>query len=526
MGMGISRRRFLGAVGSAGGYGALYTTMMGMGLLAAPRAYAGAPKLDLAGGKGASVAILGAGIAGLVSAYELRKAGYDVTVLEARERPGGRAWSVRSGTKIIQTGRPDQTVDWAAGKHAYFNAGPARIPQWHHAILGYCQELGVPLEVMVNANRSAKLDFGGQVVTERQAVNDTRGAFTELLAKAVDKGALDQELTGIDKQKLLGYLSAYGDLSKTSYNGSTRAGFTASPGGYDHPPKGGPPLRMADMMKSQFWGASLVFEEIIDMQATMLQPVGGMDRISYALYEAVKPAVKFETVVKQLRKTAPKGKNGGVKIFYADAAGEHVLEADYCICTIPLPVLSKIPSDFTPRVKQAIAAAEYHHGTKVAWESRRFWEQDDFQYGGLAWTDESNELVWYPSGGIGEKTGILVGAYSIGFSGPDSPPKYAGMSFEDRFALSRKVIEKFHPGHGQELTKPFTVSWMQTPYNEGVAVGWTEEQRTTDYAELCKPDGGFYFAGEHMSYINAWQEGAALSAHEALKLIQKRVSAA
>jgi monoamine oxidase len=525
--MGISRRRFLSAVGSAGGYGALYTTMMGMGLLAAPRAYAGAPKLDLAGGKGASVAILGAGIAGLVAAYELRKAGYTVTVLEARERPGGRAWSVRSGSKIVQTGRPDQTVDWTGGKNDYFNAGPARIPQWHHAVLGYCQELGVPLEVMVNANRSAKLDFAGKVVTERQAVNDTRGAFTELLAKAVDKGALDQELTGIDKQKLLGYLSAYGDLSKNSYAGSTRAGFLASPGGYDHAPKGGPPLRMADMMKSQFWGASLIFEEIIDMQATMLQPVGGMDRISYALYEAVKPAVKFEAVVKELRKTAPQGKkNGGVKIVYADKAGEQALEADYCICTIPLPVLSKIPSDFAPRVKSAIAAAEYHHGTKVAWESRRFWEQDDFQYGGLGWTDQASELVWYPSGGIGEKTGILVGAYSIGFSGPAAPPKYAAMSFDERFAVSRGVIEKFHPGHGKELTKPFTVSWMQTPYSEGVAVGWKDEQRATDYAELCKPDGAFYFAGEHMSYINAWQEGAALSAHEALKLIQARVSAA
>ncbi|EJL36286.1 monoamine oxidase [Caulobacter sp. AP07] len=520
--MGISRRNFLTAVGSAGGYGALYTTMMGLGLLAAPRAYAGAPKLPAGSGAGRSVAILGAGIAGLVAAYELRKAGYAVTVLEARDRPGGRAWSVRSGSKIIQTGRPDQVVDWAEGKHAYFNAGPARIPQWHHAILGYCQELGVPLEVMVNANRSAKLDFAGQVVTEGRAVNDTRGAFTELLAKAVDKGALDQELTGVDKQKLLGYLSAYGDLSKDNvYAGSTRAGFTASPGGYDHPPKGGDPLRMVDMMKSRFWGASLIFEEIIDMQATMLQPVGGMDRISYALYEQVKPAVKFEAVVKQLRKTKK-----GVRIVYADASGEHALDADFCICTIPLPVLSKIPSDFSPRVKQAIAAAEYHHGTKVAWETRRFWEQDDFQYGGLGWTDEANELVWYPSGGIGEKTGILVGAYSIGFSGPDSPPRYAGMSFDERFALSRKVIEKFHPGKGQELAKPFTVSWMQTPYNEGVAVGWKDEQRATDYAELCKPDGPFYFAGEHMSYINAWQEGAALSSHEAIKLIQARVSAA
>ncbi len=114
--MGISRRNFLTAVGSAGGYA---------------RAYAGAPKLDLVDGKGAAVAILGARIAGLASAYEQRKAGYSVTVLEARDRPGDRAWSVRTGSKIIQTGRPDQMVNWAERKNAYFNAGPARIPQSH-----------------------------------------------------------------------------------------------------------------------------------------------------------------------------------------------------------------------------------------------------------------------------------------------------------------------------------------------------------------------------------------------------------
>ncbi len=52
-------------------------------------------------------------------------------MLEARDRPGDRAWSVRTGSKIIQTGRPDQAVDWAESKNAHFNAGPARIPQWH-----------------------------------------------------------------------------------------------------------------------------------------------------------------------------------------------------------------------------------------------------------------------------------------------------------------------------------------------------------------------------------------------------------
>jgi monoamine oxidase len=509
-------------VGRAGGYSALFVTMQGLGLLAPTQAYAGPPKLPADHGKGTRVAILGGGVAGLISALELRKAGYDVTVLEARDRPGGRVWSIRGGSKIEQIGRPDQTVDWETGTHQYFNAGPARIPQSHHAILGYCRDLGVPLEVMVNANRAAKLDFGGKVVTNGQATNDTRGAFSELLAKAVDRGALDRELTGVDKQRLLGYLSAYGDLTPEKvYGGSLRAGFASPPGGYMNPPKAGDPLRMADMMQARFWGISLLFEEISDMQATMLQPVGGMDRIAYALYEAVKPAVVLGAVTRQIRK---RGK--GVRIVYDQGGAERVLDADLCICTIPLPVLAKIPADFSPRVRQAIGAAHYDHATKVAWQSRRFWEQDEFQFGGLGWTEEPSELVWYPSGGLTEKTGVLVGAYSVGFSGPESPPKYAGMSFEERFEVSRRVIERFHPGKGGELTKPVTVSWKQTPYSEGVAVGWRQEQRTTDYAELCKADGPFYFAGEHMSYINAWQEGAALSAHEAIKLIAARTRSA
>jgi monoamine oxidase len=259
------------------------------------------------------------------------------------------------------------------------------------------------------------------------------------------------------------------------------------------------------------------------MQATMLQPVGGMDRISYALYEQVKPAVTFGAEVKAIRRAG-----AGASIAYTVGGAARTLTADHVIVTIPLPVLSKIPADFTPAVQDAIKSGglTYSHGTKVAWQTRRFWEQDDFQFGGLGWTEEPNELIWYPSGGFGEKTGVLVGAYSIGFSNFLNPPKYAAMSFEERYAISRRVVEKFHPGRGKELAKPFTVSWKQTPFSEGVAVNWSEAQRTGAYAALCKPDGPFYFAGEHMSYINAWQEGAALSAHEAIKLLQARVSAA
>ena len=79
-----------------------------MGLLNAPPASAEPFELPRGSGGGRKVVILGAGIAGLVSAYELRRAGWDVTVLEARDRVGGRVWTVRGGDRIVQTGRPDQ----------------------------------------------------------------------------------------------------------------------------------------------------------------------------------------------------------------------------------------------------------------------------------------------------------------------------------------------------------------------------------------------------------------------------------
>ena len=45
-----------------------------------------------------NVGLAGAGIAGLAAAYEMRRAGFDCTVLEARERPGGRM-AVRRGER-------------------------------------------------------------------------------------------------------------------------------------------------------------------------------------------------------------------------------------------------------------------------------------------------------------------------------------------------------------------------------------------------------------------------------------------
>src|SRR3954452_24376418 len=142
--MAITRRDFLTRVGQAGGFTAAFATMQSLGLIAMK----GQPPLPIAAapgvGKGIKVVVLGAGIGGLVSAYELLKLGYDVTVLEARERPGCRNWTGRKGTVIEFIDGTKQTIDWEEGN--YQNLGPARLPSTHWTMLNYCHELGVPLE--------------------------------------------------------------------------------------------------------------------------------------------------------------------------------------------------------------------------------------------------------------------------------------------------------------------------------------------------------------------------------------------
>src|ERR1700692_2938730 len=118
-----TRRAFLTQVSRAGGYGLTYTMMQSLGLLAIPASAASAPQLASPAGGAKRVVVLGAGIAGMVSAMELSKAGYDGVILEARGRAGGRNWTIRNGTKVEMTDGTSQVCTFNEGN--YMNAGPA-----------------------------------------------------------------------------------------------------------------------------------------------------------------------------------------------------------------------------------------------------------------------------------------------------------------------------------------------------------------------------------------------------------------
>jgi monoamine oxidase len=525
--MAITRRDFLLRVGQAGGFSAAFTVMQTLGLMPIPEAEAVTWNPSPEVGKGTKVVILGGGIAGMVSAYEMGKLGYQCTILEARTRPGGRNWTVRNGTTIEFTDGTKQTAAWEPD--SYFNAGPARLPSTHRTMLGYCKELGVPLEVEVNTSRSALLvkddAFGGKPIQQREAINDTRGHVSELLAKCVQQNALNQEMTADDRERMLAFLRAYGDLGGDyTYKGSERAGVLQLPGAGNVTESLRPPLDMHALLDAEFW-RGMLFEEMFDMQATMMQPVGGMDRIPYAFAEKLRDVINFQCQVTEIRRTAK-----GVRVSYMQKGAPTVIEGDYCICALPISILKSIPNDFSPRIQQAIAETEYDDAFKVAWESPRFWETDFNIYGGISYVFSGPvNLLWYPSAKLFSETGVVVSGYGV-----ERMSDLAKLpNIQKKTDASRAAVEKLHPGYGKLLSNPMYMNWGRIPFNLGSWVsrpyGITGSAQAGyyegPYKQFIEPDGPFIFAGDHCSHIVAWQEGAALSAQRALKLLGERVSA-
>jgi monoamine oxidase len=173
--------------------------------------------------------------------------------------------------------------------------------------------------------------------------------------------------------------------------------------------------------------------------------------------------------------------------------------------TIPLPVLAPIEADFSARHRVAIGAVAYGDAVKIAWQSRRFWEIETQIYGGISWVKGRTGLVWYPSDRFFSAKGILVSGYKFG----RDADALASRALAEQFELSRAAVDGLHPGHGHELEKPMAIAWSEVPYNLGIGARYAGD-RDPNYAVLSEPDGPFYFAGEHLSHVGAWQEGAIL----------------
>jgi monoamine oxidase len=521
----VSRRDLLSLIGAVSGSAAMYHAMTSLGF-ASDSGYKGPIKLE-GDAKGASVLILGAGLAGMTAALELRKAGYQVEILEFNSRPGGRNWTLRGGDSFTELGGVSQTCEFEPG--LYINPGPWRIPYHHRAVLDYCKRLGVALEPFIQLNHNALLHaskaFGGAPQRIRDIKTDFQGQISELLAKVTQQGRLDEMVSKEDREILLQALRSWGALDgnfayKANLISADFRGYAKNPGGgLGAAPVAGQPVELSEILKSRLWRYLQNFA-LHTFQTTMFQPVGGMDMIGKALAREVGDVIRYDAKVTRIQQH-----DRGVTVTYTDLkapATPQQAKADWCVCTIPLSILSQLPIDVGGRMKAAIDAVPYAASVKIGLQfKRRFWEEDEAIYGGISYTDLPIRQIAYPNTGFNRTgKGVLLGAYL--FDGPNAY-EFTSMPPAERIARAVEFGASLHPQYRTEYENGVAVAWHRMPFTLGCAGDWTDKSRAEHYNDLCAIDGRIVLAGEHASYIPAWQEGAILSALDAITRLHERV---
>jgi monoamine oxidase len=217
----------------------------------------------------------------------------------------------------------------------------------------------------------------------------------------------------------------------------------------------------------------------------------------------------------------------GVSVAFEDMAAGGIAQqvrADWCVCALPLTILSQLPTHVSAPMKAAIDAVPYASAVKFGLQfKRRFWEEDEHIFGGISYTDLPIRQISYPSANFnaGGK-GVLLGGYT--FDGPNSY-ELTAMAPAERVARAVEYGAQIHPQYRAEFENGVAVAWHRVPFTLGCAGDWSDEARSTHYDNLCQIDGRIVLAGEHASYIPAWQEGAILSALDAIQRLHKRVVA-
>jgi monoamine oxidase len=522
-----TRRALLAAIGRAGGGAMLYQAMTALGH-AADSQFTGPPQLGPAR-KGASVLVLGAGLAGMVAAYELRKAGYQVRILEYQKRAGGRNWSLYGGDTYTELGGATQNVAFAPGN--YLNPGPWRIPYHHRSVLHYCRQFGVALEPFIQLNHNGYVhsaaSFGGKPVRFREVEVDFKGHVAELLAKATNQKALDDVVSTEDREKLLEALRGWGLLDKNfRYQTSLLA---SSQRGYDRPPGGGvngapTPSQifgLKDVLDPRAWMLLGMYSTYV-MQTTMFQPAGGMGMIGKGFVKQVGDLITHGAKVTKIAQGSR-----GVTVSYQNLSDGTTAEAraDWCVCTIPLPVLGQLDIQASKPMLEAIRGVPYGNSVKIGLEfKRRFWEEDDDIYGGHSFTAQPITMISYPNYNFfGKGPAVVLGAYAFG------PASYAlaGMAPAQRIEAALAQGSVVHPAqYRQEFLNGASVAWSRVPWILGCAAEWTEASRAQHYQNLVAMDGRLVLAGEHASYYGAWMEGALLSGLDAITRLHQRAKEA
>jgi monoamine oxidase len=504
----FTRRTFLQQLGVVGGSSLVMSAMSSWDLMAGSAGQR--PELTGRPAK-AKVLILGGGLSGLVTAYELGKLGYDFQVLEARERAGGLQWTVRKGTTHTEPGGDRQVCAFDEGQ--YINVGPWRIPHSHHGVLNYCKELGVPLQVFINESDASYFYYEGAAagtlankkIRLREVKADLAGHVNELLVKAIDQKQLDVPLTVEDQKRLTNYLIGQGylDSNTRTYKAFANRGE-------------GDPYQLAALLQAGFGNRLRSVPAIEGTTASpMFQPIGGMDQIAKAFQREIGPKrITFNAEIQSVHQG-----ESGVKVTYLDKKSGKKVEAsaDYVVVSMPLNLVAGLDINIASDIMEAIKAVNYSNSAKMGLAmKRRFWEEDDEIFGGHLYSNLPLGEFSYPSYDYFTKKGVLLGIYANGPVG-DLLDRTIAERIEHVLTHSSKV----HPQIRKEFESAYAVWWKKVPYNVG---GYASRPGESRRAQLSKVENRIILGSAATTPYSEpdWQEGAVAAGWQALTSLHER----
>jgi monoamine oxidase len=457
-----------------------------------------------------TVLVVGAGLAGLAAAYELAESGHAVTVLEARDRPGGRVHTLRQ--------------PFADGLYA--EAGAISFSDGCRHYLRYMQRFGL----VAAAPRAAPA--GGPPAT----IFHLRGKRLELAPGGSSaQPAWPFDLTAEERKLGLGGMfrkyfaaaDAIGDPTDPGwrvdpfrrYDEMTLAQYLASQGASS----GAVELLGDTLWFGYGWSRGSALHRLLSdvalfyhgHQTRVLE--GGSDRLPRAFAAALGDRIRYSSAVTRIDL---RQKGDGVRAAVRQGAAERWLEADRLICTVPCPALGRIL--FSPELPAAkrriIERLEYTPVTRIYLQvKRRFWAEAG--HAGTAFTDLPIQLVaeqpLVRPADAGPR-GIL----ECHVKGPEAE-RLAAMEQPAQLAFAIENLEKVHPGFKRFFESGTTVSWGADPWAGGGYAWWKPGEMTAWAPELATPAGAVHFAGEHTSLLGRTMEGALESGDRAAREVRQ-----